>query len=116
GVLLDERRSPEFSRGRCSGLRRAPARGRWCRRRCTSSEAQAETLRCPGYAPEVAHYLFNFLRGDEAPGPALHEQATGFLLVRMWGIDADEPHRNAPSEAQVYPGAFSGGSRPGAEP
>jgi hypothetical protein len=43
----------------------------------------------------VAHYLFNFVRGDEAPGPALHEQATGFLRVRMWGIDAEEPHRNA---------------------
>ena len=24
----------------------------------------------------------------------LREQATGFLRVRMWGIDADEPHRN----------------------
>jgi hypothetical protein len=43
----------------------------------------------------VAHYLFNFARGDAAPGPALREQATGFLRVRMWGIDADEPHRNA---------------------
>jgi hypothetical protein len=43
----------------------------------------------------VAHYLFNFARGDAAPGPALREQATAFLRVRMWGIDADEPHRNA---------------------
>ena len=25
----------------------------------------------------------------------LRERATGFLRVRMWGIDADEPHRNA---------------------
>jgi hypothetical protein len=43
----------------------------------------------------VAHYLFNFVKGDEAKGPALAEQAAGFLRVRMWGIDADEPHRNA---------------------
>jgi hypothetical protein len=43
----------------------------------------------------VAHYLFNFVKGDGAKGPALREQAAGFLRVRMWGIDADEPHRNA---------------------
>jgi hypothetical protein len=43
----------------------------------------------------VAHYLFNFVRGDAAPGPALREQATGLLLVRMWGIGADERHRDA---------------------
>jgi hypothetical protein len=43
----------------------------------------------------VAHYLFNFVKGDAAKGPALPEQAAGFLRVRMWGIDADEPHRNA---------------------
>jgi hypothetical protein len=42
----------------------------------------------------VAHYLFN-VKGDGAKGPALREQAIGFLRVRMWGIDADEPHRNA---------------------
>ena len=43
----------------------------------------------------MAHYLFNFVREDAAPGPALREQATGFLRVRIWGVDADEPHRNA---------------------
>jgi hypothetical protein len=43
----------------------------------------------------VAHYLSNFVRGDAASRPALREEATGFLRVRMWGIDADEPHRNA---------------------
>jgi hypothetical protein len=43
----------------------------------------------------VAHYLFNFVRVDAAPGPAVREEATGFLRVRMWGIDADEPHRSA---------------------
>jgi hypothetical protein len=43
----------------------------------------------------VAHYIFNFVRGDAAEGPALREEAAGFLQVRMWGIGADEPHRNA---------------------
>src|SRR5205809_1765799 len=49
-----------------------------------------EILKGPGYAREVAHYLFNFVRGDAAKGSALHEQAAGFLRLRMWGIDADE--------------------------
>jgi hypothetical protein len=52
-------------------------------------------LGCPGYAPGVAHYLFNFIKADAASWPALREEATGFLRMRMWGIDADEPHRNA---------------------
>ena len=39
--------------------------------------------------------VFNLVKGDAAKGPALREQAAGFLRVRMWGIDADEPHRNA---------------------
>jgi hypothetical protein len=43
----------------------------------------------------VAHYLFNFVRGDAAKGSPLREQAAGFLRVGMWGIDADERHRNA---------------------
>jgi hypothetical protein len=43
----------------------------------------------------VGHYLFNFVKGDAAKRPALREQAAGFLRVRMWGIDADETHRNA---------------------
>jgi hypothetical protein len=59
-----------------------------------SSGAQAR-LKVQGYAPAVAHYLFNFVKGDAAKGPALREKAAGFLRVRMWGIDADEPHRNA---------------------
>jgi hypothetical protein len=41
----------------------------------------------------VAHYLFNFVKGDAAKGP--REQAAGFLRVRMWGVDADEPHGSA---------------------
>jgi hypothetical protein len=50
----------------------------------------------PGYAAGgVAHYLFNFVNGDAAQWPALREQAAGFLRARMWGIDADEPHRDA---------------------
>ena len=55
----------------------------------------SEILQGPRYAPGVAHYLFNFVKEDAAKGPALREQAAGFLRVRMWGIDADEPHRNA---------------------
>ena len=43
----------------------------------------------------MAHYLFNFVRVGAAPGAVLREQATGFLRVGMWGIDTDEPHRDA---------------------
>ena len=43
----------------------------------------------------MAHYLFNLVKEDAAKGPALLEQAAGFLRVGMWGIDADEPHRSA---------------------
>jgi hypothetical protein len=43
----------------------------------------------------MAHYLFNFVKGDAAKGSALRERAAGFLRVRMWGVDAGEPHRNA---------------------
>ena len=43
----------------------------------------------------MAHYLFNFVKRDAAKGPGLREQAAGFLRVRMWGIDADERHRDA---------------------
>ena len=65
-------------------------------RSSTSWEAEApEILRCLGTLLGVAHYLFNVVRRDAAPGPALREQAAGLLRVRMWGIDADEPHRNA---------------------
>jgi len=56
----------------------------------------------------VAHYLFNFVKADAANGPALREQAAGFLRARMWGVDADEPHRNAlgPSDlVLIYLGA-----------
>jgi hypothetical protein len=47
------------------------------------------------YVAEVAHYLFNFLTGAAVTGLAPREQAAGFLRVRMWGVDADEPHSSA---------------------
>ena len=88
----------------------------------------------PRYARGVAHYLFNFVKGDEAKG--LRKEAVRLLRARMWGVDADERHRDAlapgdlvliylgaaerkfvgraelasgvhewtPSEAQLYPG------------
>jgi hypothetical protein len=43
----------------------------------------------------VAHYLFNFVKGDAAEGRALREQAARFLRVGMWGVDANERHSNA---------------------
>jgi hypothetical protein len=43
----------------------------------------------------VAHYLFNVVGGVAARTSALREEATGLLRVRMWGIDADERHRDA---------------------
>jgi hypothetical protein len=55
----------------------------------------SEILPRSTYAPAVAHFLFNSVKADAGKGPALREQAAGFLRVRMWGIDADEPHRNA---------------------
>jgi hypothetical protein len=42
----------------------------------------------------VSHYLFNFSKRHAAKGGSLLEQAAGLLRFRMWGIDADEPHRN----------------------
>jgi hypothetical protein len=43
---------------------------------------------------EVAHYLFN-LEEDAAEGSALRERAAALMRLRMWGIDADERHRNS---------------------
>ena len=51
----------------------------------------SEILQGPGYAAGVAHYLFNFVNAEAAQ----REHAAGFLRVRMWGVDADEPHRGA---------------------
>ncbi len=49
----------------------------------------------------MAHYIFNLVTGDAS-------QAAGLLRARMWGVGADEPHRNAlaPGDlALVYLGA-----------
>jgi len=43
----------------------------------------------------VAHYLFNFVNGEAAQRPALRARAAGFLRARLWGVGADEPHRDA---------------------
>ena len=42
----------------------------------------------------MAHYLFNLVGGDTAPRAALRDEAAGFMRVKMWGIDADEPYRS----------------------
>ena len=49
----------------------------------------------------MAHYILNLVRSDAAPRPVLREQATGFLRVKMWGIGADEPHRDALAAGDV---------------
>ena len=36
----------------------------------------------------MAHYIFNLVSGDES-------QAAGLLRARMWGVGAEEPHRDA---------------------
>jgi hypothetical protein len=43
----------------------------------------------------VAHYIFNLVGGDVS-------QATGLLRARMWGVGAEEPHRDA-----LAPGDFA---------
>jgi hypothetical protein len=56
----------------------------------------------------MAHYLFNLVQGDEAKGSELRAQAAGFLRVGMWGVDEDEPHRDALAAgdlALIYLGA-----------
>jgi hypothetical protein len=43
----------------------------------------------------VAHYLLNFSKVDAAEGLSPREQAAELVRVQMWGVDADEPHRNS---------------------
>ena len=43
----------------------------------------------------MAHYLFNVVHADAASATARREQTAGLLRARMWGIDADERHRDA---------------------
>ncbi len=52
-------------------------------------------MRTDGYAPCVAHYIFNVVRPDSAEGLSPREQAVEFMRVRMWGVHADEPHCDA---------------------
>jgi hypothetical protein len=47
----------------------------------------------------VAYYLFNFVQGEEAKG--LREEAVRFLRAGMWGIGADERHRDALAPGDV---------------
>lgn len=42
----------------------------------------------------MAHYLFNLSETEAGQVPALREQAAARLRVNMWGVDADEPHRD----------------------
>ena len=42
----------------------------------------------------MAYYLLNFSTGDSVNGLTRREQAAELLRVEMWGVDADEPHRN----------------------
>jgi len=51
--------------------------------------------RLSSYACEMAHYIFNVMSGDGAPGPVLREQATRSTGARMWAINRDERHRDA---------------------
>ena len=43
----------------------------------------------------MSYYLLNFSTGHAAKGSSLREQAAELLRTKMWGVDADEPHRNA---------------------
>ena len=48
----------------------------------------------PRYARGVAHYIFNLVGGDAS-------QATGLLRARMWGVGAEEPHRDALAQGDL---------------
>ena len=54
-----------------------------------------ESLRGRHYAPGVAHYILNFVKGDAANESPPREQAARFMRVRMWGVDVHERHRDA---------------------
>jgi hypothetical protein len=65
-------------------------------RRCVLAFVGSKFLRQPPeYASGVGHYLFNFSRRHAAKGGSLREQAAASLRVKVWGVDADEPHRDA---------------------
>lgn len=43
--------------------------------------------------PGMAHYLFNYSERTQRSGA--REEAAGLLRAKMWGVRADESHRNA---------------------
>jgi hypothetical protein len=43
----------------------------------------------------VAHYLFNFVHERAAEQREVRDEAFERLRLRLWGVDADEPHRDA---------------------
>ena len=43
----------------------------------------------------MGHYLLNFTNRHTAKAGSLRKQADAFLRVKLWGVDADEPHRDA---------------------
>ena len=51
--------------------------------------------RCRRYAPEMAHYIFNFVKSDAATGLPARDQAASFMRLGMWGVSDDERYRNA---------------------
>jgi len=52
-------------------------------------------IRTDRYPPCVAHYIFNVVKPDSEDGPSPRKQAAEFMRVRLWGVYADDPHRNA---------------------
>ena len=58
----------------------------------------------------MAHYLFNLVKAG-AQRPALRGHAAELLRVRMWGICADEPHRDelAPGDLVLIQAEFDVG-------
>jgi len=47
------------------------------------------------YAWDLAHYLFNFVPERAAEQRAVRDEAFERLRLRLWGVGADEPHRDA---------------------
>jgi len=66
----------------------------------------------------LTYYLLNFSNQDGLGAREIHEQAAALLRLKMWGVDAGEPHRTALTEgdnALIYVGpplrAFVGRAR-----
>jgi len=49
----------------------------------------------------MAHYIFNVVGPDEATRIALRNQIARSLKAGMWGVDVDEPHRDALAAGDV---------------